>query len=212
MCSYGVRYPRHRIRHASDTVAWVDRESHSSLHMTTTTSNFPTTRRRWQVLAAATLSVVFANAAEAQGGMGGGGGNPSSTVAPAASQMIKRTAERNDPLDFLLDKKKQLGLSKSLEDTIKFYKKEMRHMQDVVFKDLDAAAVKKDPAGQPPGNIIVMSLTKDADLRVKDIQSAYRDRAHELLDAKQKHLVDSLEAVWKRDVPRTIIPPPPPGA
>ncbi|MEP6766664.1 MAG: hypothetical protein ABJB66_20275, partial [Gemmatimonadaceae bacterium] len=141
-----------------------------------------------------------------------GSGNPASTVAPAASQMIKRTAERNDPLDFLLDKKKTLGLSKSLEDTIKYYKKEMRHMQDVVFKDLDAAAIKKDQQGQPPNNIVIMSLTKDADVRVKDIQGAYRDRARELLDAKQKHLVDSLEAIWKRDLPRTIVPPPPPGA
>lgn len=181
--------------------------------MTTTTSNIQTNRRGWQWLAAATLSVVFASAAAAQGGRGGagGGGNPSSGVAPAASQMIKHTAEHNDPLDFLLDKKKQLGLSRTVVDTVKYYRKEMRHMQDVVFKDLDAAALKKDPQGQPPSTAIVISLTKDADLRVKDIQSAYRDRAHELLDGKQKQLVDSLEAIWKRDLPRTIVPPPPPG-
>lgn len=70
-------------------------------------------------------------------------------------------------------------------------------MQDVVFKDLDKAATKKEN-GQPPSASIVLVLTKDSEERVKDIQSAYRDRSHSLLNTRQRAQVDSVEAVWKR--------------
>ncbi|MDQ6611652.1 MAG: hypothetical protein M3Y64_04400 [Gemmatimonadota bacterium] len=161
----------------------------------------------------ALLVAATARSGAAQGM--GGQQNAASAVAPAASLLLKRTSDRNDPLDFLLERKKPLGLTRMVEDSLKYYRKEMRHMQDVVFKDLDAAAIKKDPSGQPPSNTVIMSLTKDADARVRDIQSAYHDRALVLLDATQKHQVDSLEAIWKRDGPKRDFkmsaPPPPPG-
>ena len=173
-----------------------------------------THRARWLAAASVALLLTASQESAAQGGYGGGQSS-SSNAPPAASAMLKHTTDRNDPLDFLLEKKKSLGLSKSVEDSVKNYRKEMRHMQDVVFKDLDALAVKKESNGQPPTNTVVLSLTKDADSRVKDIQSAYRDRAHALLDDKQKHLVDSLEAIWRRDAPKRDVlpmrPPPPPG-
>ena len=182
--------------------------------MSTNTSHFSFRRPPWQPFALAILMAALTRPGLAQG-VGGGSQNAASNAPPAASLLLKRTTDRSDPLDFLLEKKKSLNLSKMVEDSIKNYRKEMRHMQDVVFKDLDALAVKKDPAGQPPSITVVMSLTKDADDRVKDIQSAYRDRAHALLDEKQKHQIDSLEAIWKRDGPKRdlkpIVPPPPPG-
>jgi hypothetical protein len=41
-------------------------------------------------------------------------------------------------------------------------------------------------------------MTKEADDRVKDIQSAYRDRARMLLSERQRTQVDSIDSVWKR--------------
>lgn len=128
---------------------------------------------------------------------GGGGAQSGPTTPPAASISLKRIADRDDPIAFLLDRKKLLVIDRSLEDSLKNLRKEMRHMQDVVFKDLDKAATKKEN-GQPPSISIVLSLTKDSEERVKDIQSAYRDRSHSLLNTRQRAQVDSVETVWKR--------------
>lgn len=127
----------------------------------------------------------------------GGGGQGSPATPPAASIGIKRNADRDDPLNFLLERKKLLLIDKSLEDSIKAYRKEMQHMQDVVFKDLDKAAAKKE-LGQLPSATKIASMTKEADDRVKDIQSAYRDRARMLLNERQRTQVDSIDSVWKR--------------
>lgn len=135
------------------------------------------------------------------GAQGGGGGQGGSAAPPAASINAKRTADREDPINFLLTRKKLLALDKSVEDSLKNYRKEMQHYQEVVFKDLDKAATRKEQ-GQLPGPIIIATMTKDSEERVKDIQSAYRDRARLLLTERQRSQVDSLEGIWKRDVPK----------
>jgi hypothetical protein len=102
-------------------------------------------------------------------------------------------ADRDDPIEFLLSRKKLLELDKTQEDSLKVFKKEMKHMQELAYKSLDKAATRKEQ-GQLPGPAIILSLTKDAEERVKDVQSAYRDRARGILRDKQKTQVDSLEA------------------
>lgn len=150
-----------------------------------------------------TLMLMIAPFASARAQGGGGGGQGSPTTPPAASIGIKRNADRDDPLNFLLERKKLLQIDKSLEDSLKYYRKEMQHMQDVVFKDLDKAAAKKE-LGQLPSATKIASMTKEAEDRVKDIQSAYRDRARILLSERQRTQVDSIDNVWKR----TNTPPP----
>ncbi|MEO7360541.1 MAG: hypothetical protein ABI120_09425, partial [Gemmatimonadaceae bacterium] len=98
------------------------------------------------VLAGALFALVPLQAARAQGG-GGGQGSPATPL--AASISIKKAADRDDPINFLLERKKMLVVDKTLEDSLKNYRDEMRHMQDVVFKDLDKAAAKKT-GGQLP--------------------------------------------------------------
>lgn len=149
------------------------------------------------LLAGVVLAFAPLQAARAQGG-GGGQGSP--TTPPAASIAAKKNADRDDPINFLLERKKILALSKTLEDSLKNYRDEMRHMQDVVFKDLDKAAAKKTN-GQLPSATLIASMTKDAEDRVKDIQGAYRDRARLLLSERQKTQVDSIDNVWKRSTP-----------
>ncbi|MEP6834219.1 MAG: hypothetical protein ABJB74_12535 [Gemmatimonas sp.] len=142
--------------------------------------------------------------ANAQVGGGGGGGQQQgggSSQPPAASVSVKRIADRDDPILFLLDKKKLLLLDRPLEDSLKNFRKEMQHYQDVAYKDLDKAATKKEQ-GQLPGTVILMALTKDCESRIKDVQSAYRDRARALLSERQRMQVDSLENIWKRDIPK----------
>lgn len=168
-------------------------------------------RKRMLSLAVVAVAFTFAplQLVRAQGA--GGQGSPPSP--PAASTGIKRNADRDDPVNFLLERKKLLLLDKSLEDSLKSYRKEMQHMQDVVFKDLDKAAAKKEQ-GQLPSVTVIAVMTKDADERVKDIQSAYRDRARLLLSERQRTQVDSIERVWKRSTtPADTAParrPPPP--
>lgn len=151
-------------------------------------------RSSWIATVAITLLLVTTagETLHAQGGAQSG-----STTPPAASLQLKKNANRDDPIAFLLDRKKLLVIDRSLEDSLKNLRKEMRHMQDVLFKDLDRAATKKEN-GQPPSVGIVLSLTKDSEERVKDIQSAYHDRARALLNPRQRAQVDSVEAVWKR--------------
>ena len=152
--------------------------------------------------AVGSLLVVPSVTAHAQGGGGGGGGQGGgSATPPAASTNLKRAADRDDPLNFLLEKKKLLVLDRALEDSLKKFRKEMQHYEDVVYKDLDKAATRKDQ-GQLPGPSIIAAMTRDGESRVKDIQSAYRDRARLLLSERQRAQVDSLEGIWKRDVPR----------
>jgi len=150
--------------------------------------------------AVGTLLLVPSVFLHAQGGGGAGQGGGSAT-APAASANVKRAADRDDPLNFLLDKKKLLVLDRTVEDSLKSFRKEMQHYQDVVYKDLDKAATRKEQ-GQLPGPSIIASMTRDSEERVKDIQSAYRDRARLLLSERQRAQVDSLEGIWKRDVPK----------
>lgn len=142
---------------------------------------------------AAIVATLMPLVARAQGG----GGDAGTTTPPAASLPVKKNADRTDPIAFLLDKKKPLELSKALEDSLKNYRKEMRHMQDVVFKNLDNAATKKEQ-GQPPSPGVIAQLSAEAGARIKDIQDAYRDRSRELLNERQRHQIDSLEAIWKR--------------
>lgn len=150
--------------------------------------------------AVGTLLLVPSVLVHAQGGGGGGQGGGSAT-APAASANVKRAADRDDPINFLLVKKKLLVLDRALEDSLKNFRKEMQHYQDVVYKDLDKAATRKNQ-GQLPGPSIIASMTRDSEERVKDIQGAYRDRARLLLSERQRAQVDSLEGIWKRDVPK----------
>lgn len=133
--------------------------------------------------------------------MGGGGQQQGSTSPPAASLAIKKNLDRSDPLNFLLERKKPLDLNKTVEDSIKLMRKEMQRMQEVIYKDLDKAASTKE-RGELPSATIILTLTKDSEERVKDIQAAYRDRARLMLDGKQLVRADSLEVDWKRTLPR----------
>jgi hypothetical protein len=150
-----------------------------------------------RLASASLVGLVLSTRALAQGGMGGGGQNTGSTTPPAASAPLKKNADRTDPVNFLLDRKKPLEISKPVEDSLKHYRGEMRHMQDVVFKDLDKAATKKDN-GQPPSDAVLLQLSTDAAARVQDIQDAYRDRSRLLMSDRQRQQVDSMEAIWKR--------------
>ncbi|MEO7997173.1 MAG: hypothetical protein ABI852_06985 [Gemmatimonadaceae bacterium] len=171
------------------------------------------TRTRITSLAIVAAVLAFAPLERAHAQGGGGAGQGSTPSPPAASTGIKRGADRDDPINFLLERKKMLLIDKTLEDSLKSFRKEMQHMQDVVFKDLDKAAAKKEQ-GQLPSVTVIAVMTKDADERVKDIQSAYRDRARLLLSDRQRTQVDSIESVWKRSTaPRDTTParrPPPP--
>ena len=159
----------------------------------------------------ACLVLALSQPLMAQGGGGGGGGGQSngSSTPPAASAPLKKNSDRTDPLTFLLDRKKPLEMSKQTEDSLKYYRGEMRHMQDVVYKDLDKAAVKKEN-GQPPSAVVLLQLSTEASARVKDIQEAYRDRGRLLLTDVQRQKVDSMESIWKRteDTSKPVTLPP----
>lgn len=141
--------------------------------------------------------LLSASTSHAQGGGGGG----TTTTAPAASASIKRMYDKSDPLAFLLERKKPLELNKALEDSLKLLRKEMQRMQEVIYKDLDKAATVKEQ-GQLPSPTVVLGMTKESESRVKDIQSAYRDRARAMLSERQTVQADSLEVIWRRGLPR----------
>lgn len=87
-----------------------------------------------------------------RGGMGGGGMGGGSRRTPAT--MVKENLEKNDPIAFLLDRKKPLTLSDAQKDSLKAFRKEMQHMQEPLFKDMDkifADEAQQGGAGQGGG-------------------------------------------------------------
>ncbi len=76
------------------------------------------------------------------GGMGGGrpggrGGGGMGGPRRSPTAMIKENLERNDPISFLLDKKKELALRDAQKDSLKSLHKEMQRMQSPLFKEMD---------------------------------------------------------------------------
>ena len=141
------------------------------------------------------------------GGRGGPGTGGGSMKSPAA--MARERIEQADPLEFLLDRKKPLELTKAQQQSFKALRKEMQRLQDPLFKDLEhlfagmpqrggrgggGRAGEDQPGGTPPDGgapdtvrVVVGKLS--------DIQDSFRDRAREQLTAGQRTRADSLQQV-----------------
>ena len=144
--------------------------------------------------------------------MGGrsGPGMGGSMKSPAA--LAKERIEQADPIEFLLDRKKPLELTKEQQDTFKSLRKEMRQTQAPLFKDLDklfgevpqrggrgggpaGGGMGGRMSGGTPGEMGAGAPdTVRAVLgKLSDIQDSFRDRAREQLTAQQRTRADSLQ-------------------
>ena len=142
----------------------------------------------------------------------GGPGMGGSMKSPAA--LAKERIEQADPIEFLLDRKKPLELTKEQQDTFKSLRKEMRQTQAPLFKDLDKLfgdlPQRGGRGGGPPGGGMGGGMgsgmpggmgagapdTVRAVLgKLSDIQDSFRDRAREQLTAEQRTRADSLQQV-----------------
>ena len=137
----------------------------------------------------------------------GGPGMGGSMKSPAA--MAKERIEQADPIAFLLDRKKPLELTKEQQDTFKSLRKEMRHTQAPLFKDLEKLfgdmpqrggrgggrrPGEEPPAGGPTGGGAPDTVRAVLG-KLSDIQDSFRDRAREQLTAEQRTRADSLQQV-----------------
>ncbi len=125
------------------------------------------------------------------GGMGGpgmGGGNRQS---PAT--VVKENLEKNDPIAFLLDRKKPLALSGTQKDSLKVLRKEMQHTQEPLFMEMDKlfAEARQQRGGRRIGAMLP-DTARALMGQLTDIQDAYRDRARGQLSEGQRHVADSL--------------------
>ena len=139
-----------------------------------------------------------------RGGMGGGQGMGGGGSRSSPATMAKQTLEKNDPIAFLLDRKKPLSLSDPQKDSLKAFRKEMQRMQEPLFKDLDkifsdetqqGGARGGQRGGQSGGRgmgAMLPDTAKTIVARLTDIQDAYRDRARGQLNDGQRHIGDSL--------------------
>jgi hypothetical protein len=135
-----------------------------------------------------------------------------SMKSPAA--LAKERIEQADPIEFLLDRKKPLELTKAQQDTFKSLRKEMRQTQAPLFKDLDKLfgdlPQRGGRGGGPPGGGMGgrMSGGMPGEMgagapdtvrtvlgKLSDIQDSFRDRAREQLTAEQRTRADSLQQV-----------------
>ncbi len=134
------------------------------------------------------------------GGMGGG-----SMMSPAA--MARERLEKADPIEYLLDRKKLLELSREQQDTFKSLRKEMQRAQEPLFKDLDKLFGDMPQrggrgGGGPPDGGMAGGLGGGAPDAVRvvigkisDMQDSFRDRAREQLNPVQQTCADSLQLV-----------------
>lgn len=174
------------------------------------------------VLTGFTLCTTAPTSVHAQGGMGGmgggiGGGRRGGMGGPGMGDgarrtpatMVKDNLEKNDPIAFLLDRKKPLTLSDAQKDSLKLFRKEMQRMQEPLFKDIEKIFADEapqsggGPGGGPGGGrrgggmgggkgAILPDTAKVIVARLTDIQEAYRDRARTQLNDGQRHIADSL--------------------
>ena len=134
------------------------------------------------------------------GGMGGQGMGGGSRRTPVA--MVKENLEKNDPIAFLLDRKKPLTLTDAQKDSLKAFRKEMQRIQEPLFKDMEKifADEAQQGGGEPGGGrrggrgmgAMLPDTVKAIVARLTDIQDAYRDRARTQLNDGQRHIADSL--------------------
>ena len=110
-------------------------------------------RLRLGVVTCLALSIPSSGSLAAQGGRGRGGpggrGGFGQRVSPAAT--LKDNLEHNDPVAFLLDRKKPLALSGAQRDSLKVFRKEMRRRQEPLFKDMEGLATDREQQGARGG-------------------------------------------------------------
>lgn len=89
------------------------------------------------------------------GGMGGGrrggggmGGQGMGGSRKTPASLVKENLEKSDPIAFLLDRKKPLSLSDVQRDSLKIFRKEMQHMQEPLFKDMDKVFTDLEKNGE----------------------------------------------------------------
>lgn len=168
----------------------------------------------------------------AQGGMGGmgggmGGGRRGGMGGPGMGgarrspiTMIKDNLENNDPIAFLLDRRKPLALTDVQKDSLKSYQKEMQRLQAPLFKAIEGVFAELAPAngaggrvpgargggrngggsdgtdppagGRGAGMSGMPDTIKVIVTRLSDIQDAYRDRAWTQLSDSQRTTADAL--------------------
>lgn len=145
-------------------------------------------------------------------GRGSGMGQMKSPV-----ETVKENLERNDPIVFLLDRKKPLTLTDLQKDSLKSLRKEMQHMQEPLFKEMEAQVGplparggmrgsggtegggadggRRSRGGSSGASDTVRALVG----RLTDIQDAYRDRARGQLNDLQRVKADSLLQIFLAD-------------
>lgn len=175
----------------------------------------------------AVLTLAATTSLSAQRGMGraGGGGTRGGGMGrgsgmgqmKSSAETVKENLERNDPIAFLLDRKKPLALSDLQKDSLKSLRKEMQHMQEPLFKDMMAQANpspvrgdmrdgggmenggadggRRSRGGSSGASDTVRALAG----RLTDIQDAYRDRARGQLNDIQRVKADSLLQIFLAD-------------
>jgi hypothetical protein len=164
-------------------------------------------------LAALTPAILSAQMGGMGGGMGGGRGGGrggpggrgmggGSMKSPAA--MARERLEKADPIEFLLDRKKPLELTKEQQESLKSLRKEMQRTQAPVFTVLDKLFGDTSPRGGPPGGGMpgggasertLPDTVRSVFAKLSDIQDSFRDRAREQLTATQRTRADSLQQV-----------------
>lgn len=168
------------------------------------------------------LSIPPSGSLAAQGrGRGGPGGRGGFGQIKSPAATLKDNLEHNDPVAFLLDRKKPLALSGAQRDSLKFFKKEMRRQQEPLFKEMEGLATNRqeqaarggrgrggrsngrgpdggggDGASGRGGDRGARAGASDTMRvlidRLTDIQDAYGERARTQLSLSQRAKADTL--------------------
>ena len=114
------------------------------------------------------------------------------------AETVKENLAHNDPIAFLLDRKKPLSLTDLQKDSLKSLRKEMLHMQEPLFKEMEAHVgppLRRGRDGSGGASDTVRAMVG----RLTDIQDAYRDRARGQLNDTQRVTADSLMQTFLAD-------------
>jgi hypothetical protein len=138
------------------------------------------------------------------GGMGGRGGPGVSGSMKSPAAMTRERIAQADPIEFLLDRKKPLELTKEQQESLKSLRKEMQRTQAPVFTELDKLFGDTPPRAGPPGGGMpgggaperaLPDTVRTVIAKLSDIQDSFLDRAREQLTHTQRTRADSLQQV-----------------
>ena len=169
--------------------------------------------RRASLAGIALLTIgSVANAQRAAGRGGGRSGGFSAAPSGSPMQFVREELKLSDYFEFLDDRKKQIGLEKAQQESVKQLKKQMEEEEKPLLKEIEKVLSDAERSAMAGGGASggrgeggrgrggMPAGARDMVQQLITIQEGYATKAQGLLTAPQKQIADSLNTIYVADL------------